>query len=188
MNSYSQKIACISSAHAEDTRILRNFCRERTDWLPFRCITVNNSVNCVEIFPPGRTNHRTASRPALRPCAGLCITPAHAPAAFHALAALSAGLSRSKIPPAAPSGGSAASARSRPRRMHGSRPAASRKAAAPARHYSPQPDAFLYRTGKHRRPSLKNFPLPAAAAAFFLFLPPARRLRARTVQFCLNLP
>ena len=101
MNSYSQKIVCISSAHAEDTRILRNFCRERTDWPPFRCITVNKSVNCVEIFPSGRTNHRPASRPALRPRAGLCITPAHAPAAFHALAALSAGLSRSKIPPAA---------------------------------------------------------------------------------------
>lgn len=61
MNNYSQKIVCISSAHAEDTRILRNFCRERTDLFPHRCITVNNSVNCVEIFPSERTNHRLNS-------------------------------------------------------------------------------------------------------------------------------
>lgn len=101
MNSYSQKIVCISSAHPEDTRILRNFCRERTDLFPRRCITVNNSVNCVEIFPPERTNHRMHSRCSLRRRARLCITPAHTRPALHASGALSLPAARSKISSAA---------------------------------------------------------------------------------------
>lgn len=61
MNSYSQKIVYIYSAHRADRRFLRNLCRERTNLFITRCITVNNSVRKCSRRPPPCAKRRSGT-------------------------------------------------------------------------------------------------------------------------------